>query len=546
MSIIRVTMAIKKMSLVLFSISAFACVKVSAATSSYTFSGSSVTPQGQFLDANGTPVTISVSKGKITFSSSNVASIGSYAFHNCSGLTYFDLPESVTDIGYFAFSNCDKLTKSICNNTIFARLPISATSCEIAAGTKEIASAAFRKCTKLTAVTLPNSIVTIGESAFADCTELSSINIPASTKTIGEYAFKNCTKLSAIYVESSAIPHIGEHTFDGVVKSSCVLFVPQGKASVFSSWNFPNVVEMPEKDDLNASVVTVKGKYSGDAFIVLNNYINESEALVVDLSQATEVNGELKFEENNKNVLIRTSKKASELKLQNKDNVIVNGTCQNLVINDGSPFGVDKQFTATKASYGRTMTSAWGTICLPFEVSSNENVQYYATGSVKDYVLTLNTTTKVAAGHPAIFKRINGVDLAISTGTVNVVIAEQNSSIGTTSDEIHLYGTFSQKILSDDGVYYIAKDKFWLRLENEDVMVNAFRAWFTLNSKEAPSRSFSIEEFDNEVASLEALKAMSEGTALYFDEQGHQLHDLQKGITIVRMSNGKTKKILLK
>ena len=45
---------------------------------------------------------------------------------------------------------------------------------------------AFRSCTGLTSVTIPNSVTSIGVYAFSRCTGLTSVTIPNSVTTIGE------------------------------------------------------------------------------------------------------------------------------------------------------------------------------------------------------------------------------------------------------------------------------------------------------------------------------------------------------------------------
>lgn len=63
-----------------------------------------------------------------------------------------------------------------------------------------IASYAFKGCTKLTSINIPNSVTTIGGEAFGECTGLTSITIPIGVKGIGDYAFSGCTNLSSIKV----------------------------------------------------------------------------------------------------------------------------------------------------------------------------------------------------------------------------------------------------------------------------------------------------------------------------------------------------------
>ena len=48
---------------------------------------------------------------------------------------------------------------------------------------------AFRECSGLTSVTIPNSVTSIGESAFRECSGLTSVTIPNSVTSIGDFAF---------------------------------------------------------------------------------------------------------------------------------------------------------------------------------------------------------------------------------------------------------------------------------------------------------------------------------------------------------------------
>lgn len=531
------TYSFKRVVSILFIISL--AINIASAES---YIGTNAIPQGKFFDANGQPITVTVSNSKITFSK-NVIKISSYAFHNCTNLKEFELPSSVTEIGYFAFSNCNMLTKSVYNKTIFARLPIDAESCTVKDGTKEIASAAFRKCSKLSKVELPNSITTIGESAFAECSLLSSITIPKSTTKIGNYAFFNCSNLRAIYVESSQITNLGSNAFAGIDKTNCVLFVPNGKISNFSNWGFSHVVSMPSENIENLSIVSLEGSYSGSVLDIISDYLNSINVQVVDLTNATLVDGTISL--TNQNVLFKTKKSATDLKLKNTKNIVVNGTCDNLVITDGYPFGTDAQFNAIQVNYSRNMTNSWGTICLPFKLYTNDNVQYYTAGSVHEDILTLEPTNSVDPGQPAIFKRKTGTNYSVE-GTNTSITKDLNNNTNSTGDDICLFGTYTPLQLEEEGLYYISKDKFWLKTVGNHLTVNPFRAWFTIGAKKANTRSLSIEEYSNEASSLNAINAMIDGTAQYFDEFGNQQQDLKKGVNIIKTADGSTKKILLK
>ncbi|MGM9802469.1 MAG: leucine-rich repeat domain-containing protein, partial [Candidatus Limisoma sp.] len=111
---------------------------------------------------------------KVTYSGTtySVTSIGDLAFKGCSGLTSVTIPNSVTSIGVLAFMDCSGLTS--------VTIPSSVTS---------IGFRAFSGCSGLTSVTIPNSVTSIGVLAFMDCNGLTSVTIPNSVTSIGERAF---------------------------------------------------------------------------------------------------------------------------------------------------------------------------------------------------------------------------------------------------------------------------------------------------------------------------------------------------------------------
>ena len=51
---------------------------------------------------------------------------------------------------------------------------------------------AFRQCSGLTSVTIPNSVTSIGDASFQYCSGLTSVTIPNSVTSIGEGAFSGC------------------------------------------------------------------------------------------------------------------------------------------------------------------------------------------------------------------------------------------------------------------------------------------------------------------------------------------------------------------
>ena len=76
-----------------------------------------------------------------------------------------------------------------------------------------IGSNAFLKCTQLTSVLLPDSIVIIDDYAFRWCYNLASINIPEGVTTIGYQAISSCAALTTITIPSSVVTIEGPDVF---------------------------------------------------------------------------------------------------------------------------------------------------------------------------------------------------------------------------------------------------------------------------------------------------------------------------------------------
>lgn len=105
----------------------------------------------------------------------SVKTIGNWAFQNAK-LTEVVIPSSVTSIGKWAFG-CENGNPALQSVIIEANIT-------------EIPECCFYLQTKLTSISLPEGITSIGDDAFNQC-KITSLTLPASLKTIGARAFSN-------------------------------------------------------------------------------------------------------------------------------------------------------------------------------------------------------------------------------------------------------------------------------------------------------------------------------------------------------------------
>jgi len=209
----------------------------------------------------------------------SVTSIGYYAFYYCSGLTSITIPNSVTSIGYEAFCGCRGLTS--------VTIPNSVTS---------IGQSAFSYCSGLTSVTIGNGVTSIGQSAFSYCSGLTSVTIPNSVTSIGWGAFDGCSGLKEIHNNNTIPQNADSFVFNGVDKTTCILYVPKGSLSSYRTaegWSdFTTIIE--EELTSNPQIQTGNIKVYTEAEAILIEGAEPGETISVytesgSLIQTTQV-----------------------------------------------------------------------------------------------------------------------------------------------------------------------------------------------------------------------------------------------------------------
>ncbi len=128
------------------------------------------------------------------------------AFYICSSLKSITLPEELTAIRNYAFFKCASLEEITISDNVTTlgnyafKGCASLTEISIGNGITEIPTEAFMDCTGLETAALGTNVKTIGMNAFKNCTNLSDITLPDRVTSIKEAAFHNCTSIKSIVI----------------------------------------------------------------------------------------------------------------------------------------------------------------------------------------------------------------------------------------------------------------------------------------------------------------------------------------------------------
>ena len=453
----------------------------------------------------------------------SVTTIGRSAFENCSGFTGdLIIPKSVTTIGISAFRNCYGFTGDL-------SLPNSVTT---------IGISAFRNCYGFTGdLIIPKSVTTIGESAFENCKGFTgNLTIPNSVTTIGESAFCHCYGFTGNLTIPNSVKTIGRLAFYNCYGFTGDLTIPNsvttiGNLTFYKCYGFTGDLSLPN----SVTTIGISAFYSCTGF--KGNLTLPKSLEVVSYDSFYECNNIQTF------------------KFQSLPEVLegsLNDYKPIVSLSDDSYISPKATGTVDAISYTRQMSNDWGTLVLPYSLTltGSEPYRLYAISAVSENELVLKQLDgEVAAGTPCVVKR-NGSESELTFGAND---AELNMTIdGKTVGDMTFNGTYWAKEVTDG--YVIAKDCFWnvaelMKNKPEAVKgakVGPFRAWLDGNAAGPARLAMRIDGSTTGINTPDALDAINDAEAEYYDLSGKRLDEPQKGVNIVRMKSGKTKKVIIK
>lgn len=145
------------------------------------------------------------------------------AFQNCTSLKTINLPDSITTFNQSIFYNCQNLTNIHLPDSLAGKLD----------------SRCFYQCYKLSDITIPMGITSIGYGCFEYCRVLTKVNVLGNIVSIDGFCFDDCQKLVTFVMSNiTQVPTMtGVNVFNNTLisKGTGYIYVPDTMVDSFKS-----------------------------------------------------------------------------------------------------------------------------------------------------------------------------------------------------------------------------------------------------------------------------------------------------------------------
>ena len=465
-------------------------------------------------------------------------------FYKCQNLSSLDLSKfntaNVTNMTSM-FSGCSALTSLDLTNFNTSKV--------------ESMCYMFEDCSALESLNLTKfntANVTDMSGMFYKCQNLSSLNLT-------NFNTEKVTKMSWMFsnLKLSSLDLSNFNTEEGRDMFNMFSFCQNLSSLNLTNFNTEKVTEMSRMFEGCSALTTI---YASDKFII-DKYNNGYKMFY----GCKLLKGALtKYEDNKTDEQYANYKTGYFTKLVGKNGDEKIGavgetlTAESLALADDKDFVAYEPFTATTATYNRTIGTTWATLCLPFEVSlEGQKFRAFKLLSADEGTNTVELeeiTTSIPAGTPVIIKMNDG-ETQLNFTVADKEIANEVKTAATADGNYQLQGLYTQKEFNKnaDNNCYIVKGnklmnpaKLLEKTKVQKVASKPFRAYMVDNSSTpaAGAKMFSIG-FDDSTTAIDSLNTIADDNATYYDLQGKRLNEPQKGINIVKRG-GKTMKVIIK
>ena len=334
--------------------------------------------------------------------------------------------------------------------------------------------------------------------------------------------------------------------------------------SMFESCTKLKVLDLSNFSTPNLNIMNrvFYGCYSLTTIYASDNFkIGKQEGTDV-FTGCDKLKGEIEFQKSKTDMSYANYKTGYFTKIVGKNgNDIVGATGSPLtikapiVLDDNKDLSIIENCNASNISYSRTLTSEWGSLCLPIDIDLDHNADFtaYSLNRLSDDMVELTKLSgTLAANTPVIIRRkINADNLNVSaSGTITANLSSSDSP----SHELKLIGTYCKKIFTsaDTDCFVLKGDKLMnpakvLELSlAKTVGIKPYRAYMTFaDSVEGSSAKAYSLCIDSETTDIDIIHDISTDNAEYYDLSGRRVGNLQKGINIVKRG-GKTIKVIIR
>lgn len=214
------------------------------------------------------------------------------------------------------------------------------------------------------------------------------------------------------------------------------------------------------------------------------------------------------------------------------------GVSSTFTVSDGKPLSISStdDFTIGKATYTREMPTGteWGTVCLPFNITSTAEVSLYTINRIENGVLYLDKKADAEAGAPVIFH----------TNSTSVTFTTENARVkgASPTTEASLAGTYTDLVITDNlgSIYYINSDAF--HQAKASLRVPAYRAYIIYNKEQGAKPS--VLFIGDGTTGIEETGTAPATTKACYSVGGVRRSAAVRGLNIVRLSDGRTIKVV--
>lgn len=225
-------------------------------------------------------------------------------------------------------------------------------------------------------------------------------------------------------------------------------------------------------------------------------------------------------------------------------NVFIKNPISEYILTDNADFSLPTDLSVSKITYNRGSSNAFGTVCLPFVPDSKATITYYTLKDADENTLTLETVNNIEANMPYVYYTEDGT-FNVGRETATTLSASATAGSVTSSNGWTLKGTYARTTVyeEDEPNSYYVKDNAFCKV-NGNFKIKPLRAYFMAPSG-ANSDRYEISIID-EATALNNLTEEDLSVRVIRDINGMRLSRLQRGINLVTMSNGITKKVIVK